>query len=87
MAALKERGWRQKNRLHSRFILNDLETELLEKLFREIRDARPGELEYYMHRMNLQLLTPEILNRTAIWMRQYGTAARMQPDADKRPGK
>ncbi|KAL2853191.1 hypothetical protein BJX68DRAFT_265414 [Aspergillus pseudodeflectus] len=87
MAALKERGWMQKNRLHSRFILNDLETELLEKLFREIRDARPGELDYYMQRMNLQLLTPERLNRTATWMRKYGTAARMQPDADKRPGK
>ncbi|KAL4744827.1 hypothetical protein BDW72DRAFT_74316 [Aspergillus terricola var. indicus] len=86
ITALKDRGWEQGNRLHTRFILNDLETELLEKLFREIRDARPEELEYYMHRMSLQLFTPDQMNRTATWIRKYGAAARMQPGLNKRPG-
>lgn len=66
MTALKDRRWETENRLHSRFVLNDLETELLEKLLGEIRHARAKELEYYMQRMSLQIFTPDLLDRTAI---------------------
>lgn len=86
MTTLKVRGWQQKDRLHRPFYLYELERELLEKLSREIRDARPEELEYYMHRMHLQLFTPDTLNRTAGWIKKHGAPSGMPPEGSSRPG-